>query len=65
MPGTGVEGIWMGNEIFKDILLGHEIKFRIIFGVWKNPQDIPKEINIVLSITSIKNNQESLVVSKN
>ena len=44
--------------------VGHETNFRSIIGVWKNPQDIHKEIYIILSVT-IKNNQESLMGCKN
>ena len=30
--------MWVGYEIFEDIMLGHENKFRIIVGIRKNPQ---------------------------
>ena len=35
-------------------MLGHETNFKIVAGVWKNLQDIYKEIHIILSVTSIK-----------
>ena len=35
-------------------MLGDETNFRIVAGVSKNPQDIYKEIHIILSVTSIK-----------
>ena len=41
-------------KIFKHIMLGHETNFRIVVGVLKNPQDIHKEIHIILSVTSVK-----------
>ena len=41
-------------KIFKHIILGHETNFRTVGEVLKNPQDIHKEIHIILSVTSIK-----------
>ena len=52
MAGTGAEGILMGNENFPHVMLGYETNFRTVAG-YENPQDIHKEIFIILS-TSIK-----------
>ena len=35
-------------------MLSHETNFGTVVGVWKNPQDIHKEIHIILSVTLIK-----------
>ena len=54
MPGIGGKGFEWGMKIFKDIMLDHEANFSIIVWVWKNPQDIHKEIYVILSVTTIK-----------
>ena len=40
-------------KIFKHVMLDHETNFRIVVGVWKNPQDVHKEIHI-LFVTSVE-----------
>ena len=41
-------------KIFKHIMLGHETNFRNVVGYEKNPQDIHKEMHIIVSVTSLK-----------
>ena len=46
MPGTGVEGIWMGNENFQAHNVASWNQFiKIIVGVWENLQDRYSERN--------------------
>ena len=54
MPRTGRKEFEWGMKIFKHIMLGHKTNFRTAVRVWKNPQDIHKEIHIILSVISIK-----------
>ena len=35
-------------------MLGYDTNSKTVVGVWKSPQDIHKEISIIISVTSIK-----------
>ena len=41
-------------KIFKQIMLGLETNVRTVVGIWKNPQDVHKEVHIILSVILIK-----------